>query len=538
MGEWLIKGQIFLKRRLSVLPAVAFLSIALGCGSAPAASITIEQKPAAPPLESTEAQRYAQQMGRIIEHIRDKYVRPVSRADLTAAALRGMYDAAQIPVPTALQTEVIRAGGDVYELHKLLARIRESLGNPEPLRGPQAILASLQGLIQTLDPFCLLLTGPELDRSSSTTPHQHGLGLELVANSGSPLVIKAVVPGSPAQKAGLRPGDQITRLDGQAVTGSLASPEHLFQERAVQVEVFRPSTHSSWKARLKPENFHQETVLGVMRGLDNSWDYFLDHQRRIAHVRIGFLDNGTAAELARVLSGLTAADMRGLILDLRWSPGGYLHEALQAADLFVAGYVQPHLVLPMPGNLLGTADLLLGDYPKSVRVAYRNGGVEDHHTPQETGFIRFPIVVLINAETSGGAELIASVLQDNARAKIAGQRSRGKGSVQRSERLQSILDPKGPIPQAALRLSEGMLIRPNRKNLNRFADSKWTDDWGVRPDPKLEFRVSADLGRQLHEWWQLQDLRPGNSDESLPLDDPVTDPQRQAALQVLIAMLR
>src|SRR5438552_1224113 len=251
-----------------------------------------------------------------------------------------------------------------------------------------------------------------------------------------------------------------------------------------------------------------------MRGPDNSWDYFLDHQRRIAHVRIGFLDYGTSAELARVLSELTAAGMRGLILDLRWSPGGYLHEALQAADLFIAGYVQPHLVLPMPGNLLGMADLLLADYPKSVTVVYRNGGIDDHHTPAELGFTHFPIVVLINAETSGGAELIASVLQDNARARIAGQRSRGKGSVQTILGLQEHLDVKEPLPRAALKLTNGMISRPSGRNLHRFPDSKSTDDWGVIPDPKLAFRVSAEFSRQLYDWWQLQDLRPGTSNES------------------------
>src|SRR5262249_34233887 len=158
-------------------------------------------------------------------------------------------------------------------------------------------------------------------------------------------------PGSPAQKAGLRPGDHITQLNGKALTGSLISADYLFQEKVVQLELYRPSTHASWKAALKAENFRRETVLGVIRCAHNSWGYFLDRERRIAHVRIGFLDYGTAAELARALSELTAAGMRGLILDLRWSPGGYLPEALQAADLFIAGYVQPHVVLPMPGNL-------------------------------------------------------------------------------------------------------------------------------------------------------------------------------------------
>jgi carboxyl-terminal processing protease len=274
-----------------------------------------------------------------------------------------------------------------------------------------------------------------------------------------------------------------------------------------------------------------------MRQPDNTWDYFLDHKRRIAHVRIGSLENGTSAVLARVLSELTESRLRGLILDLRWSPGGVLVEALQSADLLIAGYVHPRLLLPAPGNLVAMADLFLGDYPNNARVVYRDSGVDVHHPPSEPGFIHFPIVVLINGETSGGAELIAAVLQDNLRAKILGQRSRGKASVQKIIGLQQIPGLRGILPQVALKLSSGMLVRPSGKNLHRFADSKTSDPWGVRPDPKLEFRVSADLERQLRTWWQLQDLRPGTSYEALPLDDPVADPQRQAALQRLIEIL-
>ena len=88
-----------------------------------------------------------------------------------------------------------------------------------------------------------------------------------------------------------------------------------------------------------------------------------------------------------------------------------------------------------------------------------------------------------------------------------------------------------PLPDNNyLKVTSGVFVRPNGKNLHRFPDSKPADDWGVHPDPKLECRMSPDLGRQLREAWLLQTLRPGSSNEALLLDDPEKDPQRQAAL--------
>jgi carboxyl-terminal processing protease len=155
-------------------------------------------------------------------------------------------------------------------------------------------------------------------------------------------------------------------------------------------------------------------------------------------------------------------------------------------------------------------------------------------------------VVLVNGETSGGAELIAAVLQDNLRARVVGQRTRGKATVQRLLDFQRRFDFRGDpaggeppvaIPGLGMKLSGGVLIRPSGRNFNRFPDSKPADDWGVRPDPGLEVRVSPELNRRLREWWLLQSLRPGTSDEGLPLDDPLADPQREAALQALLETL-
>jgi carboxyl-terminal processing protease len=219
-------------------------------------------------------------------------------------------------------------------------------------------------------------------------------------------------------------------------------------------------------------------------------------------VRLAALGNGTAAEVREVVAGLRAAGMRGLILDVRWCPGGYLREAVNVAALF-----------------LGECNV----------ATVRTRGEEDKLFPStaENKFLDFPLIVLVNGETSGGGELIAAALQDHQRAEVGGQRTVGKASIQSMVPL--------PISGAGLKLTTGTFVRPSGKNLHHFPESKLSDDWGVRPDERLELRVSAELNRQLKEWWLQQTLRPGRSREVLPLDDPLADPVRFVAVKVLLA---
>jgi carboxyl-terminal processing protease len=230
----------------------------------------------------------------------------------------------------------------------------------------------------------------------------------------------------------------------------------------------------------------------------------VDREHQIAQVRIGSFAEGTAEELLQTLTALKAKGLRGLILDLRWCPGGFLKEAVASARLFL-------------------------DEVPIAKTKMRNGQSEEYVGKRDVNFLDFPIIVLVNHDTLGGAELIAAALQDNKRALVAGQRTFGKGTIQ----ILTVV----VTPNIGLKLSAGTFLRPNGKNLHRFPDSKATDDWGVLPDPKLEFRISPDLSKQLREWWLWQTLRPGSSREVLPLDDPATDPQRQAALKALLRML-
>jgi hypothetical protein len=81
-------------------------------------------------------------------------------------------------------------------------------------------------------------------------------------------------------------------------------------------------------------------------------------------------------------------------------------------------------------------------------------------------------------------------------------------------------------------------VRPSGKNLHRFPDSKRGDDWGVRPKPEHEFRITPELSEALEGWWLLQTLRPGTSRERLPLDDPKADAQALFALSVLRELVK
>lgn len=470
-----------------------------------------------PPADNqdSEANHYAQHLDYTINVIVEDYVRPVTRADLLTPALAGMYEAAGVAAPPSLAADIQAAKTDQQQI-ELMRQTRKKLGNVEALKGTNALVVSVRAMCKSLDPYSALMTGEELLIGTRDETSQ-GFGLECLENAAAgPVQIKNVLPGSPAQKAGLRPGDQIKEINGRTpdLKSSLSltpsklptfpDSQHLNLE-PIDLTVNRPSSQATWKVQLVPASFRAETVWGAVRRPDNSWNFMLDPDRRIALVRVGSLSEGTSAELEEVLTGLYAQGIRGLILDLRWNPGGILTEAIASARLFLG------------------EELI-------ARTKYRRGEDREYRGKRDVNFLNFAMVVLVNGQTSGGAELIAAALQDNHRALVAGQRTLGKASVQTTKALR--------VANMGLKLTSGTFIRPSGKNLHRFPDSLRTDDWGVLPETKLEFRISSELDQQLREWHLWQTLRPGSAKEVLPLDDPAADPQRQMALKALVEKIK
>jgi carboxyl-terminal processing protease len=460
------------------------------------------------PLGPAEALNYAQQfLNDVVNPISENYFRPISHTELIIAGLTGLYDAAKTTVPKTLATEVESA--EPRKLLMLATQTRMSLGDIEPLRGNNALRASILGVLKKLDPYSGLISGTELRRGNGISG-EYGVGLEMAPAGPGLLVVKSVALGGPAQRAGIRPKDEILRINGRPLAGgSLASPPGLLpadgQQGQLQLTIRRPGAKAARDVSLAYESYRPESVLGMIRHSDNSWDYWIDRKNKLALLRITTLIEGTSGELGQVLQELKQQGMRGLILDLRWCPGGNFIESINVAGLF-----------------LNTGVI--------ARTKNRDGNDKEYPCDSTHSFLGFPIVALVNSETSGGAELITAALQDHHRAVVVGQRTRGKASIQRMLPL--------PIPDAGLKLTNGMFLRPSGKNLHRFPESKRTDDWGVRPDAEREFPITPELSSQLQEWSQLLAARPGNSDEALELDDPSVDPQRQYAVQVLGTLLK
>ncbi len=445
--------------------------------------------------------------------------RRIDQAEKDAAALSPVGPNANPAAP--LVPALAPRRGVLFDdrpLIELVRTIRAEIGANANLEGEDPLRLCCQAMLRALDPYSGVVTSGEERRTTSLVAERDGFGLEVPDSDAGRIVVKDVLPGSPAQRAGLRPGDEITRVrdsDGRErkmkemldvlngrtplvkpALGILASPE------PITVSFRRPGVRDERSATLDWQRFRPESIFGVARDDGNAWNYWLDARGKVAHIRLGNLVDGTADELREVLGTLRQDGLRGLILDLRWCPGGALTGSIKTAELF-----------------LGEGTI--------ATVKYRSRPEDIFRSTNEDKFLDFPIVVLINAESSGGAELIAAALQDHRRAVLVGQRTRGKGNVQ------TITSP-GSI---GLKVTSGTIVRPGGQNLHRFPDSKPSGDWGVRSDPGREFRVSADLSRALHTWWEQQTLRPGSSTERLPLDDPLTDPQRNAALEALTKLM-
>lgn len=424
-------------------------------------------------FKRSDALAFAAKVIQASQQVREEYVKEINQGEMISWAIRGLYRRIDEKVPKEIDERLGKIKQmKEEELTQLLADVRERLGNREDLDKHKDIDFALQSMLGKLDPYTTYIDPETVDRfRQETDANFTGIGVQIRKDTGRDmLTVVTPIKGSPAYKAGIKTGDVITKIVREMDSkGNPLTPPEVISTKglALSEAVKKILGKENTKVKLtveregadKPLEFEitrglveVETVTGAKRRDDDSWDYWLDHDNRIAYIRVSGFATNTFRDLIEVLVKLEKKGIKGMVLDLRFNPGGLLTSAVEICDLFI-------------------------DDGLIVSIRPRVGKERSFNGRHEASLLNFPMVVLVNGGSASGSEIVAACLQDHHRAVVMGERSFGKGSVQ------NIMNFEG----GRLKLTTASFWRPSGKNLNKSSTAgKDDDDWGVIPDTVLK----------------------------------------------------
>ncbi|MEK6643171.1 MAG: S41 family peptidase [Planctomycetota bacterium] len=403
--------------------------------------------------------------------------------------------------------------------------------NTEGLRLPEQVLVDefVSGMLEHLDEFTSVIWPSEVDDFNKHTRGDFvGVGIQITQDIGKHVRVESPLEDSPAYKAGIKPGDFITEVDGkstldmttnqavQTITGEPGT--------TVRLTIKDPVTEESRVIPLKREHIKIRTVRGYQRNEKKStgWDYVVDPTTKIGYVRVsGFMDK-TVEDLEDALKQMRKDGVRGLILDLRFNPGGLLTSAVHMCELFMKK----------------------GDPVVMTKGRSRQQNMEIN-SKSDDNYHDLPLVVLVNEYSASASEIVAGALSGLKEACIVGTRSFGKGSVQN---LIPISDN-----QAYLKLTTAKYHVPDSDRLEDpwycLHRDKNSETWGVEPHIGVKV-IPQELGKILR-LRREKDVLKGKDQSAIPKDvlerrptsepaealpedeDPTTDPQLVAAVNIM-----
>lgn len=317
----------------------------------------------------------------------------------------------------------------------------------QPLDDVALMRGAIRGMMDAIgDPQTFYMDPVVYETETSALSGEYeGIGA-YVDTDGEYLTIISPIEGSPAEAAGLKPGDQIIAIDGVDMTGT--TPEQARQKvlgpagTTVILTIAREGEEEPLEFTITRAKITIPSVTGEM--LENN----------IAYVDINQFGDNTTAELSAALDELLAQNPQGIIIDLRNNPGGYLHTSVEVTSEFLA-----------EGVVLYEQ---YGDGSRDTYNALGNGRATD-----------LPIVVLVNEGSASASEILAGALQAYERAALVGVQSYGKGSVQQWVPLSN--------EQGAARVTIARWLTP---------DERLIDGVGLTPDFIVEL-TEEDIANEL-----------------------------------------
>lgn len=278
---------------------------------------------------------------------------------------------------------------------------------------------ALKGMVGGLDPHSEYLSKKDLDFLAEDTKGEFGgLGMEITKKDGM-LTIVSPIEDTPAERAGIQPGDRIVMINGEATRGMSTS-------KAVKLMRGKPGTSISITisraSSTKPIPLKLERAVIKIKSVRSK---LLDNG--IGYVKVSQFQSRTVEDLAKNLNELVkenkGQDLKGLILDLRNDPGGLLDAAVGVSSAF----------LPYGDTVVSTKGRN-DKYNMKVYTAdkkyYAVGDDKDPLSGLPDSFKKIPMAVIINSGSASASEIVTGALQDHARAVVVGLQSFGKGSVQ------------------------------------------------------------------------------------------------------------
>ncbi len=480
-------------------------------------------------ISPEEAELYARKVLLGVDSVSEAFIKKIDITVTVAESVRGLFRRIEAVVPKDL-AERLDEAKDLSEkdLRTLLADARVYLGRREDLDEGKDVDITLKALMSSLkDPYTTYIDAKEFERLKSQIQGEFtGIGIQIrrdLVRDG--LLVVTPIKGSPAYKAGLKAGDLITEIirpvDNE---GTPIKPPEVLTTKGmktdeavkkilgkegtpVQIKVVREGEDKPLVIDLNRAPVEVESVLGWERRVDDSWSYFLDEERGIGYIYLTQFTKSSDEDMKKAIEALKKKGLKGLILDLRFNPGGYLDTAVEICDLFVE-------------------DGMI------VKVKPRVGFERPFFGEIQGSETDFPMVVLINEGSASGSEIVAACLQDHGRAVVMGNRSFGKGSVQNMQGF--------PITGGILKLTTATFWRPSDKNLNKAStEGKEEEDWGVRPSKGYKLKLSPTEMVQLRDKLRDHEIIPRRDlPEKEAETQAFTDRQLDMALEYLSEQIR
>lgn len=267
---------------------------------------------------------------------------------------------------------------------------------------------AIQGMVAALgDPYTVFLP-PEAQKSTKEElgGSFEGVGIQIGFNKEKRLVVIAPLQGTPADKAGVKAGDMIIKIGDKDSTG-LSLPEAVNLIRGPKGTSISLQIYREGEDKPRDVSLQRETIVV------KSVEYFsktTPKGKKIAHIKLSRFGERTFQEWTEAISSTLADGSVGVLLDLRNNPGGFLDGAVFIGSEFI-----------------DKGDIVLQENAKAERRSYK---------VSRTGkLLKIPVVVLINKGSASASEIVAGALQDYKRAKLVGEQSFGKGTIQETQDL-------------------------------------------------------------------------------------------------------